>query len=173
MKGKIAAIFVLTLLIAPILNAAAYEIEENNLDQVPSTPIIDGPCEAEIGETCFYTVTSTDPQGDDLFYVIRYSDDPSIKLRDGPFKSGEIITFPHCWDVVYQDYNPFVIQVMAIDEYDHESDWGRFEVNMTNSKIGKVRTNNDNITILFKTSIFQFFEKLIERFPLIERLFNL
>jgi len=168
MKNKIIAICVLMLLFVPI-----FAVPVSAFDQEPSTPNIEGPCEVEIGEMCFYTVSSTDPQGDDIFYEIRYSDDPSIKLRSERCKSGETITFPHCWDVVYQDYNPFVIQVMAIDEYDHESNWSRFEVNVTNAKIGKLRINNLDINLFLKTSIFQFFEKLIDRLQLLEKLFNL
>jgi hypothetical protein len=130
MKGKIATIFVMTLMIAPILTAAASENEK------PDTPIIEGPSTAEIGETCFYNVISTDPQGDDLYYEVRYSDDPSINIIGGPFKSGDKITFAHCWDDFYQDYNPFVIKVRAVDEQDHKSDWGEFEVKVTNAKVG-------------------------------------
>jgi hypothetical protein len=148
-------------------------VEATDFDQAPSTPIIEGPCEAEIGETCFYTVTSTDPQGDDLYYEVRYSDDPSFNIRGGPFKSGEKITFVHCWDDSYQDYNPFVIRVMAVDEYDHESDWGRFEVNMTNAKIGKLKNNDYDGNLLIKIPFLRFLEKQPHLFPLIRQILKL
>ena len=128
MKGKIAAIFVMTLMIAPILTAAASENEK------PGTPIIEGPNEGEIGKVYTYVVTSTDPQGDDLYYEVRYSDDPSISIRGGPFKSGNTVTFAHCWDDFYQESGPFIIKVRAIDEDDYESDWEKFEVKITNAK---------------------------------------
>jgi hypothetical protein len=168
MKKKIVSIFVLMLLYISIFVVIADTI---NLE--PSTPIIRGECESELGVRCFYTVQSSDPQGDYLYYEFRYSDSPSVKIRDGPFKSGDIITFSHCWCDLYQNYNPFVIQVMAIDEYDHESNWGRFEVNMTNVKIGNLCINNYGGNIFLKISIFQLFEKLIYRLPLLERLFNI
>ena len=135
MKGKIAAIFVMTLMIAPILTATASENEK------PCTPIIEGPTTAEIRETCFYTVISTDPQGDDLYYDVRYSDDPSLNIRGGPYKSGDTITFSHCWDDFYQESGPFVIKVRAIDEDDHESDWEKFEVKITNAKASALLIN--------------------------------
>ena len=158
MKRKITAIFVLTLLITSILTVSATEIEEKNSDQAPSTPIIEGPNEGEIGETCFYTAISTDPQDDDLYYVVRFSDDPSFKFRAGPYKSGEKITIPHCWDDFYQETNPFVVQVMTIDEYDHESNWGIFEVNMTNAKVGVVEINKYNNNLLINNLLLQFLE---------------
>jgi hypothetical protein len=168
MRKKIIGICVLMLLSMPI-----FAVPATTFNQEPSEPIIDGSCESELGVTCLYTVQSTDPQGDDLYYEFRYSDSPSIKISDGPFKSGDIITFSHCWCDLYQDYNPYVIKVMAIDEDGHESNWGSFEVNMTNVKIGKLRINNDYSNFLLKTSIFQLFEKLIDRFPLLLRLFDI
>jgi hypothetical protein len=168
MRRKIIGIFVLMLLFMPI-----FAVPATTFNQEPSTPIIDGSCESELGVTCLYTVHSTDPQGDDLYYEFRYSDSPSIKISDGPFKSGDIITFSHCWVDEYQDYNPYFIKVMAVDEDGHESNWGRFEVNMTNVKIGKLCINNENGNLILKTSILQLFEKLMDRFPLLERLFNI
>jgi hypothetical protein len=122
-------------MIVPILNVAATNEPKNMINQSPTKPMIEGPTTAKIGVTCFYTVISSDPQGDDLYYEVQYSDDPSLNIRGGPFKSGEKITFAHCWDDFYQDYNPFVIKVKAVDEDDHESEWGKLEINITNAKI--------------------------------------
>ena len=129
MKGKITAIIVMTLMITPILTAAASENEK------PSTPVIEGPNEGEIGKVYTYRVTCIDPQQNDLYYEIRYSDDPTVIIRDGTFKSGEKVTFSHCWDDFYQESGPFVIKVRAVDEQDHKSDWGEFEVKITNAKV--------------------------------------
>jgi len=87
MKKKIVGIFVCMLLFLPILIVAA-----TDFDQTPSTPIIEGPNTWELGEPYVYTVISTDPQYNDLYYIIQYSDDPSLDIRGGPFKSGEKIT---------------------------------------------------------------------------------
>ena len=168
MKKKIVGIFVCMLLFVPILTVA-----NTDFDQTPSTPIIEGSCTAEIGENCFYTVNSTDPQGDDLFYVVRYSDDPSFNLRGGPFKSGEKITFCHCWDDIYQDTNPFVIRVMAVDEHDYESNWGKLEVNITNVKVGKLNNNNYESNLLINTPFLTFLENHPRLFPLLRQILGL
>jgi len=102
--------------------------------EAPSTPIIDGPYEAKLEVVCNYTICSTDPQGDDLYYTVRYSDDPTAIINIGPFTSGVIITISHCWCDEYQTSNPFYLKVKAIDELGHESDWGRFNTNITNNK---------------------------------------
>jgi len=168
MEKKIIGIFMFMLLFAQFL-----AVPSTAFDQEPSTPIIEGPCTAEIGENCFYTVISTDPQGDDLYYEFRYSDDPSLDFKGGPFKSGKKITFNHCWDDFYQDTNPFFIRVMAVDEYDHESSWGKFEVNVTNAKIGKLNNNNCEINMLINPLLITFLENHHYLFPLIRKILGL
>ena len=167
MKKKMVGIFICMLLFVLILTVSA-----TKFDQTPSTPIIEGPSNADIGETCFYTVVSTDPQGDDLYYEIRYSDDPYLELRGGPYKSGEKITFAHCWDVFYQDYNPFVVKVKAVDENSHESAWGELEINIANAKVGKLNNNYEN-NLIINTPLLQFLENHPHLFPLLRQILGL
>jgi hypothetical protein len=117
----------LMIIFSVIMNAAQQQ-------EAPSTPIIDGPCEAKLEVVCNYTVWSIDPQGDDLYYTVRYSDDPTAIINIGPFASGVNITISHCWCDEYQTTNPFYLKVKAIDEQGHESDWARFNTNITNNK---------------------------------------
>ena len=173
MNKKIVGIFFLTLMITPILTVSANTESENVIDKSPSTPIIEGPKSVDIGETCFYTVVSTDPQGDDLFYEIRYSDDPSLELRSGSYKSGEKITFAHCWDDFYQDINPFFVKVKAVDENGNESAWGELEVNINNAKTGNILTNNFTLLQKIKISINDIIKHHSFLFPLLRQTLKL
>lgn len=153
MEGKIVHIFVIMLLTLPILTVAA------NVPQEPTKPEINGPCEAEIGTMCTYNIISTDPQGDKIYYEVRCSDDPGCLIKLGPYSSGTNLAFEHCWCTFYQKNNPFFIRCRSIDENGHESDWAKFETNVSGIVI---KDNN----VLSNMAFFRFINTLHERFSL-------
>lgn len=155
MVGKIKCILLAALLFTSIPAVLA------NTGQEPSKPVIYGPCEAKLGETCCYSVKSIDPQGDDIYYEFKFSDDPSAAVVEiGPYSSGENVTFTHCWSDFYQRTNPFTIRVKAEDENGHESEWTIFETILTNTKIKHINI----IPIDFQ--ILRIFELIFNRFHL-------
>ncbi len=123
------SILLIICLMLPIITTTA------TTSQQPSIPEISGPNKAKLGESCNYTIKSTDPQGDRIYYTIRCSDDQIKTIELGPYQSGETITFNHCWCDFYQKTNPFTLRVKAHDESGHESDWGVFETKITNPKL--------------------------------------
>jgi len=156
---KIITICVLALLIVPVLTVTATENEvleseiqtisafrrptpqsltmKNegevptlvNTGQAPNTPVIAGPTSITIGERYEYTITTVDPQGDDIHYKITWGDCPVIYL-EGPYESGEEVTFSHIWTDFYCKSGKFTIYVKAIDIDDYGSNYATLEVHV-------------------------------------------
>ena len=53
-------------------------------------------------------------------------------LQSKLYKSGIILKISHCWCDFYQNTNPFYICAKAIDSKGYQSDWAKFEVDITN-----------------------------------------
>lgn len=159
MNGKIITICVLALVTIPVLTATANDRVTFEVSTSSNTPIIEGPTNGIIGNVYEYTVTFEDSQGDDIYYTIRWGDCMIIK-NAGPYESGEEVQFSHAWCEVCCGPGTFTICVQATDDNGDHSNWGTLEVTM-----GK---NKDSSSY---NSLFQFFfEKLMERFPVFEKL---
>jgi len=101
--------------------AALPEAGENN---PPETPEIDGPISGKAGVEYNYTISSTDPDGDDVSYCVDWGDDTEVCM--GPYASGEEVIVSHIWT----EQDTYTIKVKAQDEYGLESDWATLEVEM-------------------------------------------
>jgi len=95
----------------------------------PSSPSINGPTSGSVRTRYQYTVSSTDQDGDPLYYTVDWDDD-SIQEWIGPYISGEEITLEHSWNR-QGSYN---IKVKANDEWGSQSDWATISVSMPRSK---------------------------------------
>lgn len=91
----------------------------------PSVPSIDGPSSGEAGESYDYTLVSTDPEEDEVYYYIQWGDGEETEWL-GPFASGESYLHSHTWD----EEGTYIIRAKAKDIHGHESDWGTLEVTM-------------------------------------------
>jgi len=133
-----------------------------NTGQAPNTPNVAGPTNGNIGESYEYTITSEDPQGDDVYYKISWGD-CAVMFWDGPHKSGEEVTFEHAWcEVCFPGGGDFTIQVWVKDVNDNMGDCKTFEVRMGRGNHGS----------LISSSFLQFLENLLERFTLVERILD-
>jgi hypothetical protein len=96
----------------------------------PVRPTIDGPNSGNVGQKYCWTFQSSDPDNDDIKYIIQWGDG-YINETDC-FPSGESITLCHTYKI---DGN-FIIKVKAIEctEDGFESDWESFEVNIPRGK---------------------------------------
>jgi hypothetical protein len=93
-----------------------------------------------------YTFLSTDPDGDDIFYMICWGCCGSRDFHSyGPFESGVKTTLSHSWN----KQGDFTIQAYAKDINEAESDTVTFEISMPRANLPQ------NI----------FFMRLHERFP--------
>jgi subtilisin family serine protease len=82
----------------------------------PSHP--SGPTNGHTGTEYTYTVTTTDPDGDELYYLFSWGDG-TYSGWVGPFASGAIGSANHIWSKI----GIYKIKVKARDSYGIESEW--------------------------------------------------
>ena len=99
---------------------SAYLFSKQN--QAPTAPEIDGPASGKPGRTYTYNFTSTDPDGDNISYYVRWDDGTTPWTNYLP--SGDPYTEAHSW--TFQ--GTYTIESKARDEYGAESDWTTLEV---------------------------------------------
>jgi outer membrane protein assembly factor BamB len=136
-----------------------HAFNERDLD-APSAPEISGPALGMFGEYYNYTIVSTDPNGDDIYYCVSWGEPsydfpmtpwiPSVFEEFGPYPSGEEITINHSWIT----RGIFNIKVIARDTNNLVGTWGSLKVIMSRTR----------------ASSYHWF---LERFPLLERLLGL
>jgi PKD repeat protein len=116
-----------------------YNIQPNT----PSTP--SGPSKGKTGVEYSYTTSTTDPEGDQVYYWWDWGDGNNSGWL-GPYDSGVVISATHTWNVK----SSYSIRVQAEDTYWQMSDWATLPV-----------TIPCTYTILFRP----FWESFFERFP--------
>ncbi len=118
----------------------------------PNKPIIDGPSRANPEIEVYFTFHSTDAEDDEVKYIIDWGDGTIVETDYYP--SCEPLELCHAWaeKVVY------IIKAKAIDIWDAESDWGYFELEIPRTKA---------------TTDIVWYQWLVERFSMLERLLNL
>jgi hypothetical protein len=92
----------------------------------PDKPTITGPTSGIIGTPYTYTFSTTDPDGDNVFYCLNWSDGTG-EICIGPFPSGQEVTATHTWS----EPGTYVFKVRAHDINNAESEPGILEVNIT------------------------------------------
>jgi len=116
----------------------------------PDKPIINGPTRGKTGEEYTYKISTSDPNGDDVYYwILWYTGCPGVTW-DGPYDSEEVIITNY----TYQNDGLYILKVKSKDIYGEESDWATLEVRMPKNKL----SNRNNPWIL----------RLIQRFPILE-----
>jgi len=87
-------------------------------NSAPEIPVIQGPASARPADTLTYRFTSTDPDGDSVFFMISWGDGSPTELSLAS-PSGEEFAQTH----VYADSATYFIKAKARDSKDAESDW--------------------------------------------------
>lgn len=116
----------------------------------PEKPIITGPTFAITGKELNFKIGATDPNDQDLYYYI-FWDDGSYNNWDGPYPSGEEITFNH----TYTKGGSFTIIAKAKDDLGKTG-------NQDHLKLFVLKTRTQSDTIILKL-----LEKIISRFPIL------
>ena len=120
----------------------------------PDAPIINGPNGGKPETEYDFTVSTTDPEGHNVYYWIEWGDDTVEQNKwIGPYSSGEVINLSHSWD----EKDTFTITAKAKDTFDDESNSTEFTIT-----IPRYKTFNFNYNLL---------SWLFERFPIFQRLF--
>jgi len=111
----------------------------------PYSPEITGPAYGEIKKQYEFTIVTTDPSDEDLYYWIEWGDG-TVDEWFGPYASGEIATASHAWNV----NGTYFIRGRAKNAIGAEGDWsGSMEICIINAPVLEI----DNITGgLFKIS---------------------
>lgn len=90
--------------------------EYNNPPERPSRP--QGPQQLEINTVYNYSSVTTDPDGDDIYYLFDWGDGTDSGWL-GPYRSGETCTASHSW----KKRGSYSIRVKAKDRNGLESEW--------------------------------------------------
>jgi len=115
----------------------------------PTAPVINGPINGKPKTEYDYTISSIDPDGDDLYYYVDWGDGMDTEWA-GPYSSGQEIILNHKWNF----QGKYSIKVRAKDVNSLLSPWSTLEVTMPRNKA----INN----VLFY--------RLLEQFPFLQRL---
>lgn len=115
-------------------------------NEAPNTPSIKGQTSGEIDVEYEYTFISTDPDGDNLYYWIKWGDGTHVD-HFGPYASGAEVKLKHTW----HNRGTTTIKAQAEDEIHDFSKEGQLSVTMPKSK-----------GFYFK---FILLEWILERFP--------
>jgi len=105
--------------------------------QPPEPPTITGPTSGKAGTSYNYNFVSTDPDGDDVYYLIVWGDETGTGWI-GPYLSGEKITKSHTWFFE----GSYTIRCKAKDTYGAESEWGTLIVTMPKNQQNSQSNHN-------------------------------
>jgi hypothetical protein len=97
-------------------------------DESPAKPTITGPTSGKINIPYDYRFVSTDPDGDQIKYEIKWGD--GKEETTGYFNSGITVTLSH----TYTKKGTFIIQARAIDIFEKMSQWESYTVVIPKSK---------------------------------------
>jgi len=99
---------------------------EGPINNPPSVPTIQGPTTGIQDVSYTYTISSVDPEGNDIYYCVNWSDGTG-EVCTGPFASGQPVSASHTWTVP----GTYLIKVKARDTLNAESGVATFEVTIT------------------------------------------
>ena len=115
----------------------------------PNNPIIKGPTRVAPGVEYEYTFTTTDPNGDDVYYYINWGGYFNVGEWIGPYSSGEQIVLTHTW----KNKGIYTIKAKAKDIFDLESDWGYLTVTTLPNYNINTQNNQQSYNILIRNLI--------------------
>jgi hypothetical protein len=97
-KVLIASFMVALMLVTVIFSVSSKDTSVFDMNNhPPSTPHIDGPVRGFVGVEYSFTFNSTDPDGDNITYIVYWDDGTGDEC--GPYYSGIEVTINHTWNV--------------------------------------------------------------------------
>ena len=110
-------------------------------DSPPYAPLITGPTSGKAGISYNYNLSSTDPNGDNVYYYVDWGDNTNSGWL-GPYSSGEMVTVSHTWSLK----GTYTIKAKAKDIYGAESDWAILPVTMPMDQPQSNPQNNPSLS---------------------------
>jgi hypothetical protein len=133
----------------------AFQLYKIELDEPPETPTITGKSGGSAGTEYNYIFVSTDPEGDNITYLVDWGDNTG-EVSIGPYISGVEASANHTWS----EKGDYTIKIKARDVLGAESDWAIHEIEIPKTKI----TN---------TPFLNFLENHPNLFPILQRILGL
>jgi len=99
------------------LSVVASEVQTNSPPTAPSTP--SGPATANVGTSCVFTSTATDPDGDRIKYGWDWEGDGTVNEWTELVSSGTQSTRSHTWTTA----GTYSVKIKVQDEHGSESGW--------------------------------------------------
>jgi len=131
-------------------NTTIIIIENSN----PENPSISGPKIAATGKELNFKIISSDPDNHNIFYYVIW-DDGTYENWDGPYLSGEEVTFNH----TYSEGGSFTIKSMVKDEVNGKSGQTSFDIRIIKNR-AFTRPFNLRILEIFMKSFSNFLLKI-------------
>jgi outer membrane protein assembly factor BamB len=137
------------------MDYTVYCFGDEIINKRPDAPTIDGPINGRVGTEYDYIFNSTDPNGDDVYYYIKWGDGHH-EVWKGPHPSRDDVIISH----TYARQEIFIIEAKAKDIHGAESEWATLEVTMPRNKI------------LQNSFILKLFQKFPNALPLLRYIFS-
>jgi len=128
----------------PLIEIRFDDVNFSIWNTVPDTPTITGETHGRVRTLYDYTITTIDPDQDNITYEIEWGDN-TTQTTDF-YGSGEEIIISHIWGLE----RTYSIRVRATDEHYAKSDWATLDVTMPYP---------------YTLPFMQYWIKLLERFP--------
>lgn len=132
-----------------------FEIEEPQ-NNPPDKPSITGPNSGKPKIKYEFTIVTTDPDNNDVYYFVDWGDGTNSNW-EGPNKSGQEIKLEHNWS----NAEKYTIKVKAKDIFNEESQWETFEINLPRNKI------------VINSFLLKFLGNILHKFPILEKIINM
>jgi len=136
--------------------AVKLKVPDNN-NAPPNLPVIEGPTNATKRSNVKLNISSTDPEGDKIYYLLDWGDGWYCEWfewpdREYPYNSGDKI---QTRNYSYNKAGTYTIRVKAKDNQGAESEWSEFEIHVTKGKSKTISANP------------------LARFPVLEKILSL
>jgi hypothetical protein len=123
-------------------------------NQAPNTPDKpSGQSSGKSGTEYTYTTSTTDPDGDQIYYWFDWGDNSNSGWI-GPYNSGEEVSVSHTWD----KRGSYEIKVKAKDINGSQSEWS--------DPLAVTMPKTQDVTILLH-QLPQVLERIVEKFPIL------
>jgi hypothetical protein len=110
-------------------NTGSFTIKNLHASDPADTPVITGPTSGKAGTEYPYTISTTDPNNDDVYYFVNWGDDKDTGWI-GPYHSGESVSVKHTWS----EKGTYTIKAKAKDTNGFESEWKELSVTMPRNR---------------------------------------